>query len=35
MEARKQMGMSVLIYLFILTLLTYASYRAIWRSVEH
>lgn len=32
---RKEMGMSVLIYLLILAGVVYASYRRIWRGVEH
>jgi ubiquinol-cytochrome c reductase cytochrome c1 subunit len=34
-QTRKQMGIAVLGYLFILALLTYISYRQIWRNVEH
>ena len=32
---RKQMGFSVLVYLFLFSLLVYASYRQIWRKVGH
>lgn len=35
MEARKQMGLSVLAYLVLLSLLLYWSYRRVWRNVEH
>ena len=35
MEARKQMGVMVLIYLFIFALLVYIAYRQIWSSVKH
>jgi ubiquinol-cytochrome c reductase cytochrome c1 subunit len=35
METRKQMGVAVLAYLLILAALAYASYRYIWRNVEH
>ena len=32
---RKQTGVAVMIYLFIFTLITYLSYRRIWRNVSH
>lgn len=35
MQTRKQMGLAAIAYLAILTLLVYASYRRIWRNVEH
>ncbi len=35
MEQRKRTGWMVLIYLFLLSLLLYGSYRAVWRDVEH
>lgn len=35
MQTRKQMGMAVIAYLAILSLLVYVSYRRIWRNVEH
>jgi len=35
MEQRKQTGWAVLIYLFLLSLLLYGSYRAVWRNVKH
>lgn len=35
MELRKQMGLSVMIYLLILSLLLWLSYRRVWRRVEH
>lgn len=35
MQTRKQMGIAVLGYLLVLTLLVYASYRRIWRNIEH
>ncbi|HEY3799036.1 MAG TPA: cytochrome c1 [Caulobacteraceae bacterium] len=35
MEERKQLGLSVMIYLLIFTGLLYASYRRIWRDVGH
>jgi cytochrome c1 len=35
MEQRKRTGWMVLIYLFILALLLYGSYKAVWRDVEH
>jgi len=34
-QTRKQMGVATLGYLFILALLSYVSYRQIWRNVEH
>ncbi|MGE3302737.1 MAG: cytochrome c1 [Hyphomonadaceae bacterium] len=34
-EARKTMGLQVLIYLLILTALVYAAYRAVWKDVKH
>jgi ubiquinol-cytochrome c reductase cytochrome c1 subunit len=35
MEVRKQMGLSVLIFLFVLALLLYAAYKQVWRGVKH
>ncbi len=35
LEERKRMGLKVLVYLAILTLLLYLSKRALWRNVEH
>jgi ubiquinol-cytochrome c reductase cytochrome c1 subunit len=35
MQNRKQMGIAVIAYLLILAGLAYASYRHIWRNVEH
>ena len=35
MEARKQMGVMVLIYLFIFAILVYIAYRQIWANVKH
>ncbi|HEY5071123.1 MAG TPA: cytochrome c1 [Caulobacteraceae bacterium] len=35
MEERKQMGLSVMIFLLIFAGLLYASYRAVWREVGH
>ncbi len=35
MEQRKRTGWVVLIYLFLLALLLYGSYRAVWRDVKH
>jgi cytochrome c1 len=35
MEARKRMGMITMIYLFIFAGILYASYKQIWRDVEH
>ena len=35
MEARKQMGFAVMIYLFVLAGLLYWSYKKIWRNIEH
>jgi ubiquinol-cytochrome c reductase cytochrome c1 subunit len=35
MEERKQTGLSVLIFLFLLSGVLYASYRQIWRNVAH
>ena len=32
---RKQMGFAVLIYLLIFAGIVYASYKSIWRNVEH
>lgn len=34
-ETRKKLGFSVMIYLLILTVLVYLSYKQIWRNVEH
>jgi ubiquinol-cytochrome c reductase cytochrome c1 subunit len=35
MEQRKQTGWAVMLYLLILALLLYGSYRAVWRNVKH
>lgn len=35
MEARKSMGAPVLIYLLVLTIFLYMSYKRIWRDVDH
>lgn len=35
MEARKRMGLMVMIYLLILSGLLYAAYRQVWRNVKH
>jgi cytochrome c1 len=35
MEARKSMGVQVLAYLFILSLLLYLAYRQVWRNTKH
>lgn len=35
MEARKQMGAMVLLYLFIFAILVYLAYRQVWRNVKH
>jgi cytochrome c1 len=35
MEARKQMGVMVLIYLFIFAILVYLAYRQVWKNVKH
>jgi len=35
MEQRKGLGLSVMIYLLILSVLLYFSYRTVWRNVEH
>lgn len=35
MEARKQMGAMVLIYLFIFAILVYLAYRQVWGNVKH
>jgi ubiquinol-cytochrome c reductase cytochrome c1 subunit len=35
MEERKRMGLSVMIFLLILTGLLYASYRGVWRDIGH
>ncbi|MBL4595039.1 MAG: cytochrome c1 [Robiginitomaculum sp.] len=35
MEQRKGTGLMVMIYLFLLSLLLYGSYRAVWRDVKH
>lgn len=34
-EARKQLGAAVIPFLFLLAILTFLSYRRIWRNVEH
>jgi cytochrome c1 len=34
-EARRQMGLAVIGFLVVLSLLTYLSYRAIWHNIEH
>ena len=35
MELRKQMGLGVLVFLFILTMLLYVAYKQVWRNVKH
>jgi len=35
MEARKQLGMGVIIFLSFLSVLLYLSYRRVWRNVDH
>ena len=35
MEQRKQAGLGVMIYLFILALMSWFAYRRVWRDVEH
>jgi len=35
MEARKSLGMAVMIYLLILALLTFFAYKEVWRNVKH
>ena len=35
MEARKQTGLAVMIYLLILGILSYLAYKRVWRDVEH
>ncbi|MFZ4122035.1 MAG: cytochrome c1 [Caulobacterales bacterium] len=35
MELRKQMGLGVMIFLLVLTLLLYAAYKQVWRGVKH
>ena len=35
MEERKQMGVMVLMYLFIFAVLVYLAYRQVWRNVKH
>lgn len=35
MEQRKSLGFSVMIYLLILSILLYFSYKAVWKNVEH
>lgn len=35
MEARKQMGVMVLLFLFIFAVLVYLAYRQVWANVEH
>ena len=35
MEARKRMGLMVMIYLLILSGLLYAAYRQVWSNVKH
>ena len=35
MEARKQLGFEVLIYLLVLTSLVYLAYKAVWRNEKH
>jgi ubiquinol-cytochrome c reductase cytochrome c1 subunit len=34
-QTRKQLGLSVMIYLLILTVLVYLSYKQLWRNIEH
>jgi cytochrome c1 len=35
MELRKQMGLAVLAFLFVLSVLLYAAYKQVWRGVKH
>ena len=35
MEARKSLGLSVMIYLLILAVLSFFAYREVWRNVKH
>ena len=35
LEERKQLGLSVMIFLLLFSGILYASYRAIWRGVDH
>ncbi len=35
MEARKSLGLSTMLYLLILTILVFLSYKRVWRNVEH
>jgi cytochrome c1 len=35
LEARKSMGMKVLLFLIVLTAMLYAVKRKIWRDIEH
>ena len=35
MEARKQLGWMVLIFLFVFAILVYAAYRQVWANVKH
>jgi ubiquinol-cytochrome c reductase cytochrome c1 subunit len=35
LEARNQMGVTVIPFLFLLSILVFLSYRRIWRNVEH
>ena len=35
LEARKRMGLAVLLYLLIFTALLYATYKTVWRNVKH
>jgi ubiquinol-cytochrome c reductase cytochrome c1 subunit len=34
-DARKDLGIAVMIYLLIFTGLLYASYRTLWRNIKH
>jgi cytochrome c1 len=35
MELRKQMGLAVMVFLSVLSLLLYASYKQVWRGIKH
>ena len=35
MEQRKSLGFATMLYLLILSILLYFSYKAVWRNVEH
>lgn len=35
MEQRKQLGLGVMVFLFVLTMLLYVAYKQVWRGVKH